>query len=58
MINISGRGDKDVDTAIRYFGIDGSVDDVAGRMETDETRSQLAERKIEAAEHGVEGEQK
>ena len=47
-----------MDTAIRYFGIDGSVDDVAGRMETDETRSQLAERKIEAAEHGVEGEQK
>ncbi|HIW30297.1 MAG TPA: tryptophan synthase subunit beta, partial [Candidatus Luteococcus avicola] len=33
LVNISGRGDKDVDTAIKYFGIDGSVDDVAGRME-------------------------
>lgn len=33
VVNISGRGDKDVDTAIRWFGIDGSVDDVAGRME-------------------------
>ncbi|WP_420175296.1 tryptophan synthase subunit beta [Luteococcus sp. OSA5] len=33
VVNISGRGDKDVDTAINYFGLDGSVDDVAGRME-------------------------
>ncbi len=47
-----------MDTAIRYFGIDGSVDDVAGRMETDATRSQLADKKIEAAAHDVEGEQK
>lgn len=33
VINISGRGDKDVDTAIRWFGLDGSADEVAGRME-------------------------
>ena len=36
VVNISGRGDKDVDTAIRWFGIDGSVDDVAGRLESPE----------------------
>ena len=36
VVNISGRGDKDVHTAIRWFGIDGSVDDVAGRLESPE----------------------
>ena len=30
VICLSGRGDKDVDTAIRWFGIDGSVDDTVG----------------------------
>lgn len=49
VINISGRGDKDVDTAIKYFGIDGSVDDVAGRMERSDVadkmeRSDVADR--------------
>ena len=30
VICLSGRGDKDVDTAIRWFGIDGSADDSVG----------------------------
>ncbi|GAB3704597.1 tryptophan synthase subunit beta [Mariniluteicoccus flavus] len=30
IVNLSGRGDKDVETAIRWFGIDGSVDGTAG----------------------------
>ena len=30
VVCLSGRGDKDVDTAIRWFGLDGSVDATAG----------------------------
>jgi tryptophan synthase beta chain len=30
VVCLSGRGDKDVDTAIRWFGLDGSVDKTAG----------------------------
>ena len=30
VICLSGRGDKDVDTAIKWFGIDGSVDATVG----------------------------
>ncbi len=30
LVCLSGRGDKDVDTAIRYFGLDGSADVRAG----------------------------
>jgi len=30
VICLSGRGDKDVDTAIKWFGIDGSVDASVG----------------------------
>ncbi len=33
VINISGRGDKDVDTAIRWFGIDGTADATTGALE-------------------------
>ncbi|MDN6555991.1 MAG: pyridoxal-phosphate dependent enzyme, partial [Acidipropionibacterium acidipropionici] len=32
IITISGRGDKDVDTALRWFGLDGSVDATTGGM--------------------------
>ncbi len=32
VVCLSGRGDKDVDTAIRWFGLDGSVDKTAGAM--------------------------
>ncbi|MDN6623458.1 MAG: tryptophan synthase subunit beta [Acidipropionibacterium jensenii] len=32
IITISGRGDKDVDTALKWFGIDGSVDATTGGM--------------------------
>lgn len=32
LITISGRGDKDVDTALRWFGLDGSVDATTGGM--------------------------
>jgi len=28
--SLSGRGDKDVDTAIRWFGLDGSADASVG----------------------------
>lgn len=30
LVNISGRGDKDVDTAIAWFGLDGRPDEVTG----------------------------
>ena len=30
LVNLSGRGDKDVDTAARWFGLDGSVEQAAG----------------------------
>ena len=32
LINISGRGDKDVDTAIRWFGLDGSANATTGEL--------------------------
>ena len=32
VVCLSGRGDKDVDTAIRWFGLDGSVDKTAGAL--------------------------
>ncbi len=32
VICLSGRGDKDVDTAIRWFGLDGSADKTAGNL--------------------------
>ncbi len=32
LITVSGRGDKDVDTALKWFGIDGSVDATTGGM--------------------------
>ncbi|WP_051232385.1 tryptophan synthase subunit beta [Acidipropionibacterium thoenii] len=32
IITISGRGDKDVDTALKWFGLDGSVDATTGGM--------------------------
>ncbi|AXE38754.1 Tryptophan synthase beta chain [Acidipropionibacterium virtanenii] len=32
LITVSGRGDKDVDTALRWFGLDGSVDATTGGM--------------------------
>lgn len=32
LITISGRGDKDVDTALKWFGLDGSVDATTGGM--------------------------
>lgn len=32
LVNISGRGDKDVDTAMSYFGIQGIADATAGRL--------------------------
>ncbi len=32
LVNISGRGDKDVDTAIRWFGLDGSADATTGAL--------------------------
>lgn len=32
LVNISGRGDKDVDTAMNYFGIQGIADATAGRL--------------------------
>lgn len=30
VVSLSGRGDKDVDTAIRYFGLDGTADATTG----------------------------
>ena len=30
VVCVSGRGDKDVDTAIRWFGLDGSADASVG----------------------------
>ena len=30
VVSLSGRGDKDVDTAIKWFGLDGSADDSVG----------------------------
>ncbi|HEX2858334.1 MAG TPA: tryptophan synthase subunit beta [Propionibacteriaceae bacterium] len=33
LINISGRGDKDVDTAIRWFGLDGSANATTGELQ-------------------------
>jgi len=32
LVTISGRGDKDVDTAMKYFGVNGDVDATTGRM--------------------------
>ncbi len=32
LVTVSGRGDKDVDTAMRYFGVHGDVDATTGRM--------------------------
>lgn len=32
VINISGRGDKDVDTAMKYFGVDGVADQTMGAL--------------------------
>ncbi len=32
LINLSGRGDKDVDTAIKWFGLDGSADLTTGDL--------------------------
>lgn len=33
VVTVSGRGDKDVRTALRWFGIDGTVDETTGGME-------------------------
>jgi tryptophan synthase beta chain len=33
LVNLSGRGDKDVETAIKWFGLDGSADMTTGDME-------------------------
>ena len=33
IVTVSGRGDKDVDTALTWFDIDGSVDATTGGME-------------------------
>jgi tryptophan synthase beta chain len=30
VVTLSGRGDKDVDTAIKWFGLDGSADASVG----------------------------
>jgi tryptophan synthase beta chain len=30
IVNLSGRGDKDVDTAMSWFGLDGSADAITG----------------------------
>ena len=35
LVNLSGRGDKDVETAIKWFGLDGSVDATTGGAATD-----------------------
>ena len=35
LVNLSGRGDKDVDTAARWFGLDGPVDGAADSAATD-----------------------
>ena len=35
LVNLSGRGDKDVDTAARWFGLDGPVDGSADSAATD-----------------------
>ena len=32
VVNISGRGDKDVDTAMKYFGIRGEADHSTGAL--------------------------
>ncbi|WP_314905640.1 tryptophan synthase subunit beta [Propionibacterium acidifaciens] len=32
LVTVSGRGDKDVDTAMKYFGVNGDVDATTGRM--------------------------
>lgn len=32
LVTVSGRGDKDVDTAMKYFGVNGDVDAMTGRM--------------------------
>ncbi|SPF67033.1 tryptophan synthase [Propionibacterium ruminifibrarum] len=32
LVTVSGRGDKDADTAMRYFGVHGDVDATTGRM--------------------------
>ena len=33
IVTVSGRGDKDVDTALKWFAMDGSVDATTGGME-------------------------
>ncbi len=32
VVTVSGRGDKDVDTAIKYFGLTGKPDDCVGEL--------------------------
>ena len=32
LVTVSGRGDKDVDAAMKYFGVNGDVDATTGRM--------------------------
>ncbi|WP_316670931.1 tryptophan synthase subunit beta [uncultured Propionibacterium sp.] len=32
LVTVSGRGDKDVDTAMKYFGVSGDVDATTGRL--------------------------
>lgn len=36
LINISGRGDKDVDTTIKWFGLDGKPNYTVGQMEAED----------------------
>ncbi len=32
LVNVSGRGDKDVDTAVKWFGLSGKADKIVGEM--------------------------
>ena len=32
LVNVSGRGDKDVDTAVKWFGLTGKADKIVGEM--------------------------